>query len=451
MMSHYPFHGMTAGAMLLLVAALAAEAQVPSTQSRTSVVQQLNVDRSGMPGTGHMRELRCRGKPGIDLRIDQDPSPRYPGKVTVALRYERPKETRSVGTVGMVTVDYGRSLQFQPGSCTWQYAGATDIPPEPGVVYFDLPRDGQAHAAARDTTINAAERFPDIVTLPRYLSDSTRYWIFFVDDVTDVSISFGRLGGAQPPTASGSVAGSLRDASPAAATLSSARVLPADGAARTTTVVRAPTPTASGGVAGPLRDKPSATSTPSVAQALPTDTAARRTATVRTPTPTGNVAGPLRAGSADSATVSTDRAQPAGSASTQPGATAAGKRLAERRISKVRTTPGPHGVRITFEATGLPLLNPHHAMRVEIEFEPPAWNPRERRWSYPTGWGGHWFADIEPSGGGRFEAEPWAKLEPGRRYHYLITVFATGAVPQAHRTGSFTADLRTPLNGMFSK
>ncbi len=320
--------------------------------------------------------------------------------------------------------------------CTWSLSGSADSRREPGVVYFDVYRDAQAWAApgTRDTTINAAAHHADVVSLPRYLSDPDRYWIFYVDDVTDYSISHGHWGrgGALPPSTAGSVGGSLRDASP-------------------TTVVGTPTPTPAGGVAGPLRDKAPGTAAPSAARALPTDSAARRAATVRTPTPTGSVAGPLRAGAAGTATVSTDRAQPAGSASTQLGATAAGTRLAERRLSNVLTTPGPLGVRITFEATGLPVFNPHNGVRVEIEFEPPAWNSRERRWSYPTGWEGHWFADVTAAAGGRLKAEPWSALQAGRRYHYLITVFATDALPEAQRTGSFTADLRTPLNGAFSK
>jgi hypothetical protein len=41
-------------------------------------------------------------------------------------------------------------------------------------------------------------------------------------------------------------------------------------------------------------------------------------------------------------------------------------------------------------------------------------------------------------------AQPWTSLEPGRRYYYLITLFATDSLPEAQRTGSFTAEVRTP-------
>ena len=452
MMSHVSIYGLT-GTMLLL-AAFAAEAQEPHSQSQTSVVRQLSRDGSATRTvSGRTRELRCRGKPGIDMRIHQDSSPRYPHFVTMVLRYEPATPTRSVGQEGMGLVDYGMSLALLPGMCTWNAGAIADIPPEPGVVYFDLRRDAQAWAApgARDTTITAAVNWPDIVTLPRYFNDPERYWIFYVDDVMNVSISFGAWqsgalafpgSGTRPapaPAPAGTFGGTLRGGSPATATPSS---------------VRTPTPTPTGSVAGPLRDKSPSTATSSAARTLPTDTAARRTAAVRmpTPTPTGTVAGPLRDISPGTATPSTSRVMPTDSAAKLPdGARARSPRLVERRLSSVRTAPGPLGVRITFDATGLPLANPQNSIRVEIEFEPPAWNSRERRWSYPVGWEGHWFADVDGTTYGSFEAQPWAKLVAGRRYYYLITVSGTDALPEAQRTGAFTADIRTPLNGLFSK
>jgi len=70
-------------------------------------------------------------------------------------------------------------------------------------VYFDLPRNAQpwAAAGARDTSLEAAAHYPDVTSLPLYLGDSTRYWVFFVDDASNLSISYGRwpLGGAAPP------------------------------------------------------------------------------------------------------------------------------------------------------------------------------------------------------------------------------------------------------------
>ena len=459
-MSHFMIRGVAGGGMLLLVAATTAQPQVPHTQSRTSAVQQLNLDSSRTTSvTGRMRELKCRGKPGIDMRVHQDPSPRQPDQVTMVLRYERLKVVHSsLRQVGMGVVDDGMSVQFQPGGCTWGGTREDGFLSEPGIVYFDLPRDAQTHAArgARDTTIEAAAHFPDVTSLPRFMSDSSRFWVFYVDDVTNVSISFGRwpLGGAAPTVES--VSGSLREASP---TLSSAHVITADSAARRPTVAQktrtttaatrtapAQTPAPAGSVGGPLRPGAAGAATSTPAAALPTDSAVRRSGTVRSPLPSPSVDGPLPEPGAES------RAMPMDTAAKLPDeARARSPRIAARRLSNVRTAPGPLGVVITFYAAGLPLFNPHNHVRVEIEFEPPAWNARERRWAYPTGLGGHWFAKVDGATDGGLRAVPWSKLEPGRRYHYLITAFARGEFPEDQRTGSFIAEIRTPLNGLFSK
>ena len=206
-MSHFSIHGVVCGTMLFLAMGRAADAQDPRSASQTSVVQRLGLDSSATT-SGNTRELVCRGKPGVDLRIHREEVPERPGFVTMVLRYERPKETRSVGQEGMGTVDYGRSVERQPGSCSWNSGGFPEIPPEPGFVYFDLPRDAQTHVrtAERDTSIQSAVTFPDVISLPRYLSDSSRYWVFYVDDASNVSISFSRwpTGGGLPPIAYGS-------------------------------------------------------------------------------------------------------------------------------------------------------------------------------------------------------------------------------------------------------
>jgi hypothetical protein len=76
----------------------------------------------------------------------------------MSLRYERPERTRAFAQEGMGLVDYGVSIQNLPGTCTWNPWGFPDIPPEPGVVHFDLPRDAQAWLSPgnKDTTITAA-------------------------------------------------------------------------------------------------------------------------------------------------------------------------------------------------------------------------------------------------------------------------------------------------------
>ena len=249
-MWHVTFSSATAGTALVLTTILtpALRAQDPRTQSQTSAVQRLTHDSSARQTvSGRIRELRCRGKPGIDIRVHQESSPRTPRLITMVLRYELPKETRTLGQVGMGTVDYGVSLQLIPGSCTWRYAGAKDIPFEPGVVYFDIDRDAQPFAAAgaRDTSIDVAMNFPDAVSLPHYLSDSTRYWGFYVDDVTNVSISFGPRGRPAPPIVFGAGA---RDTAAGATTRSGAHArtdstTSRPATARGSTTVRAPTAT----------------------------------------------------------------------------------------------------------------------------------------------------------------------------------------------------------------
>ena len=246
-MLHDMFSSTTAGTAILLTAMLApdARAQTPRTQSQTSAVQRLTHDTTTrQTASGRIRDLRCRGKPGIDMKVYQESSPRTPKLVTMVLRYDRPRETRSVGQEGMGTVDHGMSLQLVPGSCTWRYADSRGIPIEPGVVYFDIPRDAQA-GSARDTTIDVAMNFADVVSLTRYLSDSTRYWGFYVDDVTNVSISFGPRGRPAPPITFGAA---LRDTTAGATTRAgahartdSATIRSATG--RGSTTVRAPTAT----------------------------------------------------------------------------------------------------------------------------------------------------------------------------------------------------------------
>ena len=141
----------------------------------------------GQPGTGRgvLRALGCRGKEGIRLRVYQDPSPNdVSGRsVTMVLEYARPSAAPA---------DY---KLLQPGECSWNPGGAAGVPPEPGRVYFDVLREAQPWSAFEtrqmDTTITAGAYFPDPISLPRYLGDPRHYWMFFVDDVTHVSTSFG--------------------------------------------------------------------------------------------------------------------------------------------------------------------------------------------------------------------------------------------------------------------
>lgn len=134
-------------------------------------------------GQGRIRALVCRGKPGIVIKIERDPSPDNPRNVRVVLQYEKPTQK----------VDEGFN-NLAPGTCSWNPANFPDVPVEPGVIYFDLPKEAQPWSETGkrliDTTLNAAVHFPDMITLPRYLNDPSKYWLFYVDDKTNFSISY---------------------------------------------------------------------------------------------------------------------------------------------------------------------------------------------------------------------------------------------------------------------
>ena len=134
---------------------------------------------------GRIRELACRGKAGIALKVDLDPSPRDTASVVMSLDYTRSAVIRD-------------SLQLlAPGSCTWNPYGWGGYPVEPGRVRFDVRRQAQrwSDTATRtmDTTAGAARFFPDPITLPRYLNDPRHYWKFYVDDVTNLAVSYSSI------------------------------------------------------------------------------------------------------------------------------------------------------------------------------------------------------------------------------------------------------------------
>ena len=514
-MRHATTTVLAASIVLLLPLARTAGAQRPQSRSHTSVVQRLAGD-SVRPATGNMRELRCRGKQGIDLRVHRDPVPGQPGMVTMALRYDRVKAIPSLSTssTGMGLIDNGMTYLFIPGACNWGSGYIPQIPGEPGVVYFDLPRDAQANIqpGSRDTSVTAAALFPDPTSFPRYLGDSTRWWVFYVDDVSNVSISSRAWGEtARVAVPSSNVAGALRDAPAGSTTLSSARVLPGDGSGTITTVPRTPAPTPTpapapsptGNVGGALRDKPAAAAVAAGSRTLPTDSAARRTATVRTPTttPTNGVEGPLRDPSPGTATgaraLPTDTAarrsatvrtpvtaptptagplrgkspggaQPSTSRATSKDTAAkipddarvSAPQLRVNRIYDVRTVPGPKGVTLTFQAKGaggtsefrgISIPNQTAGLNVQFSRTRPSWDARERLWVFASGQAG-WSGSVEVGRNGGFEAEPSTTLDHGELYYFLITVY--GSDPSARPgqwTGSFRADVRTPIGDLFKK
>ena len=145
------------GALLLLLAAGSAEAQATATM-------RIPTKYADPPKTGVLRLLVCRGRPGLHLTRRDSSST---GDVAVTLAYNRnPRPS-------------GDNYQhLEAGACSWNPGGDSSLPPEPGQVHFSLVREGSAWVA-------------DPRTLTIWLNDPQHYWVFFVDDVTNTSISHG--------------------------------------------------------------------------------------------------------------------------------------------------------------------------------------------------------------------------------------------------------------------
>lgn len=416
-MSRYLLSSMTWGGVLLITAVAAA--QVPRSGRTTSAVGQLGLDDAPAATTaaGQLRELICLGKAGIDLRVDREPSPRDPKLVAMVLHYERPKRVTSLSYQGMGTVDNGVSLQYLPGTCGWGGGLYPGIPLEPQVVYFDLPRDGQSWVPAgqRDTTIDAAVTYPDVTALTRYLNDPDRRWVFYVDDATNISISFSAW-----PRGGGVVASAANDgASSTDHSLTTSRgQQTSDAGTRTAT-------TSDGGVVGSRQD-----ATPDRAASGP---AAAEQSTSRTLAPGAPV------GAVDSSRP-TDKSSTSRTSPAPPGpgrrkdARTEGQAILARGIWEVTVTPGPYGVRLSFNASR------DYRVLVQFSQKPPPWDDREGHWGYPAGWDSPWYAEIEHQlDSDRYTAIPFSKLKAGARYHYLISVVGADNVPLHQRTGVFTA------------
>ena len=416
-MSRLLLSSLTCGSVLLT--ATIAVAQTPHSGRTTTAVEQLGLDNTAAapPGTGRVRELMCLGKPGIDLRVDREPSPRDPRLVAMVLHYERPKRVTSLSYEGMGTVDNGVSLQYLPGTCGWGGGVYPDIPLEPLVVYFDLPRDGQpwAPAGQRDTTIDAAASYPDVASLTRYLNDPERRWVFYVDDATNISISFGawpRGGGVVASAANGGASSTNHSLTTSRGQQTS------DAGTRTAT-------TADESVAGSRQD-----ATPDRAGPEPSNAEQSNSKTPAPGAPVGTVDS-----SRPTDKSSTSRTSPAthGPGRRKDGRTE-GQAILVRGIWELAVTPGPYGVRLSFNASR------YHRVLVQFSHKPPPWDDHEGHWGYPPGWDSPWYAEIEHQlDSDRYTAIPFSKLKPGARYHYLISVVGADNVPIHQRTGVFTA------------
>ena len=163
------------GALLVLVLAGSAEAQYPLTRDRsTSTVGTRFGDTTATagpaPASGAVRQLVCRGAEGLQLATVASPSPRNANQVALSLSYRR--NPRPAGSA---------YEQLEPGACSWNITGDASVPAEPGIVQFDLDPQG-------------GEYIPDPTSLTRWLNNPRHYWTFYVNDVTNVSISHGAYG-----------------------------------------------------------------------------------------------------------------------------------------------------------------------------------------------------------------------------------------------------------------
>jgi hypothetical protein len=157
------------------VSTSSAEAQYPRTQGRTTSTVGTHFGDTAVSApapapTGALRQLVCRGAEGLTIDTVANPSPRNSRQVAVSLSYRR--NPRPAGAA---------YEQVDPGACSWNPYGEPNLPAEPGIVHFDLDSQG-------------SEYHPDPATLTQWLNNPRHYWSFYVNDVTNVSISFGAYG-----------------------------------------------------------------------------------------------------------------------------------------------------------------------------------------------------------------------------------------------------------------
>jgi hypothetical protein len=163
---------------LLALSVVEAQGQAPGSRSRTSAVGTLFPDTSAAaPATpappaapGALRQLVCRGNAGTHIVVEQKPSPRSSGQVAVGLAYRRNP-----------AVAGSAYEKLEPGACSWTPYADAGIPPEPGVVHFDLDPVGSEFVANPES-------------MAAWMADPGHYWSFFVDDKSNVSISHGPYG-----------------------------------------------------------------------------------------------------------------------------------------------------------------------------------------------------------------------------------------------------------------
>ena len=119
-------------------------------------------------GSLRRERLRCRGGNGLAFERGGKQGDNLFGM------------TLTYAVAGSAAGPVGGGLQ--PGTCAW--ADRTDAKQEPGRVQFTTAGNAQLKqsqsGSAVDRSATAAERWPDVHTIPAYMTDPTHYWTFTV-------------------------------------------------------------------------------------------------------------------------------------------------------------------------------------------------------------------------------------------------------------------------------
>jgi hypothetical protein len=115
------------------------------------------------------RDLVCRGGTAGLL---------YGGGATVGSNLAKVQLTYRVSP----NVPGAAGTGLATGSCAW--TDRTAMPPEPGKIWFITASNAQLKqmqsGAVIDRSATAAERYPDVRSIPEYLEDPAHYWTFIV-------------------------------------------------------------------------------------------------------------------------------------------------------------------------------------------------------------------------------------------------------------------------------
>lgn len=162
-------------ALALLVIASTVIASNFAFQSQTEA--QLIVERNEDFSTGasatmqQSYELRCRGG---GLRFNSTPGRNLPtGEQMMNMTIDFVAGTQAAGS---------RTPNLNPGQCSWADRGFRRG--EPSQIRLEIVYSGQQKQILKGSPVDrsptAAESYPDAQNVPQYLSDSNRYWSFWV-------------------------------------------------------------------------------------------------------------------------------------------------------------------------------------------------------------------------------------------------------------------------------